>query len=66
MYDPAKINGIDANVVSLLTAMAVANAGIAEIIEILGGGGTGGGSEWNELVVTEKMNAVSHWTEVNE
>lgn len=66
LYDAAKINGIDANVMSLLSSLTVANAGIAEIIDILGGGGGGGGSEWSEPPITEIMYGISHWTEVNE
>ena len=66
LYDAVKINGIDANVMSLLSSLAVANAGIAEIIDILSGGGGGGGSEWSEPPITEKMYGISHWTEVNE
>lgn len=48
-------------VASILAAVNTANLGIAEIIEILGGGGSSG-SQWSEPGFTDTIHVVSHWT----
>lgn len=55
LYDPTVIADIKSGVIT-------ANAGIAEIIRILGGGG-GGGSSFEQLTITEFCDLSSEWTQ---
>lgn len=47
---------------NIANAVAMANAGIAEIIRILGGGG-GGGSSFEQLTITEFCDLSSEWAQ---
>lgn len=68
LYDAEKVNSIytnaintNSNVSSLVAGMAPANAGIAEILRILGGGG-GGGTIFRQLVITEIVSSSTEFT----